>query len=383
MNFNTGTERKQNMVVNTLSLSDFRNYEMQAFTFSEGINIFCGDNAQGKTNILEAVYLCGTGRSYRGSRDRDMIRFGREEAHVKLNGVKKEIPFRIDMHLKKSMRKGIAVNSAPIRKTSELLGMLHLVFFSPEDLQMIKMGPQERRRFVDTELCQLNSLYMQQLSEYNHCLMQRNSLLKDLTLHPGYIDTLDIWDEKMILSGKKIIEARRMFIEEISPVIADIHLELSKGREKLKVIYEPNVSEDAMETAFHKGRDRDLKTKMTGNGPHRDDISFEVSVIENGIWQEPADMRTFGSQGQQRTCALSTKLAEIEIIKKKTGETPVLLLDDVLSELDSGRQNSLLKSIEGIQAFITCTGLDDFVSHRFHMDRVFMIEKGRAVVSSQ
>lgn len=361
------------MIVQSLSLADFRNYGLQTIEFSRGVNIFYGDNAQGKTNILEAIYLCSTNKSYRGSRDRDMIRFGCEEAHLKLIGEKREIPYRIDMHLKKNKSKGIAVNSVPIRKASELLGLLHVVFFSPEDLQLIKNGPSERRRFLDMELCQLDKIYMQQLAGYNRCLVQRNTLLKEAGIRPDSLATLDVWDKQLCECGRQVIRRRAQFVQEIVPYIRDIHKRLSGEREELDISYEPNVEENMFEPVLEKNRDRDLRMKQTMTGPHRDDIRF---LVKRQGSDQTTDIRTFGSQGQQRTAALSVKMAEIELVKQKTGDTPVLLLDDVLSELDSSRQTYLLDGIRDIQTMITCTGLDDLVSHRFHMDRIFRVENG-------
>lgn len=363
------------MIVQSLSLADFRNYGLQTIEFSRGVNIFYGDNAQGKTNILEAIYLCSTNKSYRGSRDRDMIRFGCEEAHLKLIGEKREIPYRIDMHLKKNKSKGIAVNSVPIRKASELLGLLHVVFFSPEDLQLIKNGPSERRRFLDMELCQLDKIYMQQLAGYNRCLVQRNTLLKEAGIRPDSLATLDVWDKQLCECGRQVIRRRAQFVQEIAPYIRDIHKRLSGEREELDISYEPNVEENMFEPVLEKNRDRDLRMKQTMTGPHRDDIRF---LVKRQGSDQTTDIRTFGSQGQQRTAALSVKMAEIELVKQKTGDTPVLLLDDVLSELDSSRQTYLLDGIRDIQTMITCTGLDDLVSHRFHMDRIFRVENGIA-----
>ena len=361
------------MIVQSLSLADFRNYGLQTIEFSRGVNIFYGDNAQGKTNILEAIYLCSTNKSYRGSRDRDMIRFGCEEAHLKLIGEKREIPYRIDMHLKKNKSKGIAVNSVPIRKASELLGLLHVVFFSPEDLQLIKNGPSERRRFLDMELCQLDKIYRQQLAGYNRCLVQRNTLLKEAGIRPDSLATLDVWDKQLCECGRQVIRRRAQFVQEIAPYIRDIHKRLSGEREELDISYEPNVEENMFEPVLEKNRDRDLRMKQTMTGPHRDDIRF---LVKRQGSDQTTDIRTFGSQGQQRTAALSVKMAEIELVKQKTGDTPVLLLDDVLSELDSSRQTYLLDGIRDIQTMITCTGLDDLVSHRFHMDRIFRVENG-------
>lgn len=261
----------------------------------------------------------------------------------------------------------------PIRKASELLGLLHVVFFSPEDLQLIKNGPSERRRFLDMELCQLDKIYMQQLAGYNRCLVQRNTLLKEAGIRPDSLATLDVWDKQLCECGRQVIRRRAQFVQEIVPYIRDIHKRLSGEREELDISYEPNVEENMFEPVLEKNRDRDLRMKQTMTGPHRDDIRF---LVKRQGSDQTTDIRTFGSQGQQRTAALSVKMAEIELVKQKTGDTPVLLLDDVLSELDSSRQTYLLDGIRDIQTMITCTGLDDLVSHRFHMDRIFRVENG-------
>ncbi len=355
------------MIIESLELSNFRNYENLQVEFAPGINIFYGDNAQGKTNILEAVYLSCTTKSHKSSKDREMIRFGEEEAHLKLMVEKREVPFRIDMHLKKSKNKGIAVNQLPIKKASELFGIVNVIFFSPEDLQIIKNGPAERRKFIDMELSQLDKIYLHNLISYNKVLMQRNSLLKDLYFHPEYESTLDVWDMQMAEYGRKVMALRRQFVERLNQIVEKIHSNLTGGGEQILLVYEPNTEENLLEQEIALARERDKKLKTTTVGPHRDDICFSV----NGI-----DIRKFGSQGQQRTAALSLKLAEIELVKELVKDTPILLLDDVLSELDSNRQNQLLDSIHGIQTMITCTGLDDFVNHRFSMNSVFHVVNG-------
>ena len=356
------------MVIESIELKDYRNYEELHMEFGSGTNILYGDNAQGKTNILEAVYVCSTTKSHRGSKDREMIRFSKDEAHIKLNIRKDGVPYRIDMHLKKNRAKGVAVNGIPIKRASELFGIVNVVFFSPEDLNLIKNGPSERRRFIDMELCQLNRLYVHTLVQYNRILLQRNKLLKELTFHPEYEETLDIWDMQLCQYGEQLVKCRQEFIDQLNPIIAQIHCRLSGDREQLTLTYEPNVSPEVFEETLKKSRAQDIRQKTTLTGPHRDDISFWI----NGI-----DIRKFGSQGQQRTAALSLKLAEIELVKQLIHDHPILLLDDVLSELDRGRQNQLLSGMEQIQTMITCTGLDDFVNHRFHLDRVFRVSAGQ------
>lgn len=355
------------MIVESIRLEHFRNYRSLELIFDPGTNIFYGDNAQGKTNILESVYLCGTTKSHKGSKDKELIQFDAEESHIRMTLKKEGSPVKIDMHLRKNKTKGIAVNGVPIRKASELLGIANFVFFSPEDLNIIKNGPSERRRFLDMELCQLSKVYLQYLSGYNKVVNQRNKLLKEISFRPDYLDMLDVWDLQMVQYGKKIIEERRRFVQRLNEIIDEIHQKLTGKKETLLVSYEENISSEDMEDALIKNRDRDIRMKMSLTGPHRDDICFKIKNI---------DIRKFGSQGQQRTAALSLKLSEIELVKQETGDTPILLLDDVLSELDSSRQRYLLDSIKNIQTLITCTGLDDFVENQFKINKVFHVVDG-------
>lgn len=355
------------MYIESVELSNFRNYESLKLNFSEGTNIFYGDNAQGKTNILESVYLCGTSKSHRGSKDKEIIRFGEQESHIRMNVIKDHLNYRIDMHLRKNRAKGVAINGIPIRKARELLGVVNIVFFSPEDLNIIKNGPGERRRFLDQELCQLDKIYLTDLAGYNHAVNQRNRLLKDISFRPELKNTLDVWDMQMVRYGKEIIRKRKEFTEELNEIISEIHGSLTGGLEKTEIVYEPNVKEEEFENALCRNQEREIHMKMSLFGPHRDDFSVKI----NGI-----DIRRFGSQGQQRTAALSLKLSEIYLVKKKIKDMPVLLLDDVLSELDSNRQNYLLDSIHDVQTMITCTGLDDFISHQFEINKVFHVIKG-------
>ena len=355
------------MVVKSLDLKNFRNYHELHIDFDPFTNIFYGNNAQGKTNILESVYLGGTTKSHKGSKDRDMITFTEEESHIRMLVQKKNLTRRIDMHLKKNKTKGIAVDGIPIKKASELFGIVNLVFFSPEDLNIIKNGPSERRRFIDLELCQLDKIYFHNLSNYNKILIQRNRLLKDIAFHPEWMDTLEIWDMQLAGYGSKIIKRRHSFVEQLGEIAGDIHENLTGGREHLSLLYEPDCPADALYEQLKKNRDKDIRYKMTSQGPHRDDLCMQVKDV---------DIRKFGSQGQQRTSALTLKLSEIELVKRVIHDTPVLLLDDVLSELDSSRQNYLLNSIHDIQTLITCTGLDEFISNRFTINRIFRVEEG-------
>ncbi|MCI9487477.1 MAG: DNA replication/repair protein RecF [Lachnospiraceae bacterium] len=356
------------MFVKSLELKNYRNYEKLHMDFDSGTNILYGDNAQGKTNILEAIYVCATSKSHRGSKDREIIHFDREESHIKLFVDKKGVETRIDMHLKKNKTKGIAIGGLPIRKASELFGNINVVFFSPEDLNIIKNGPSERRRFLDLELCQLDRVYTANLVAYNKVLNQRNRLLKDLSFRPEYEDTLSVWDEQLVRYGQELMKIREHFIGEMNDIIRKSHERLTGGKEDIVISYEPDTEKEHFEEVLFLSGEKDRKNRVTTRGPHRDDILFLV----NGI-----DIRKFGSQGQQRSAALSLKLSEIAMIKNKVKDSPVLLLDDVLSELDSGRQDHLLESIEDIQTIITCTGLEDFVNRHFSANQVFQVIDGK------
>ena len=355
------------MYIEQLECKNFRNYESARIDFSPGINILHGNNAQGKTNLLEAIRLCATTRSHRLARDAEMIRFGSDEAHLRLILHKESGTRRLDLHLRKAGPKGVAIDGVPIRRASELMGTLHTVLFSPEDLAIIKEGPKERRRFFDAELCQLSGAYFSGLSEYNKVVIQRNHLLKELPYKGALADTLDVWDEQLAAFGAPIIRAREKFVEEIRELAGDIHRTLTGGKEELQLYYEPDAEEDNLAAQIAQYRERDRQLRTTTTGPHRDDLAVKV----NGI-----DLRKYGSQGQQRSAALSLKMAEIELVRRRTGETPVLLLDDVLSELDASRQEMLLAGLKETQTFITCTGVEDFLAHGVPADRTYLVEAG-------
>ena len=356
------------MIIKSIELADYRNYEELTMEFDKGTTILFGDNAQGKTNILEAVYLAATTKSHKGSKDKEIIRFGMEEAHIRTYLEKEGVETRVDMHLRKAGSKGIAIDGQKIKRAADLLGLCNVVFFSPEDLGIIKNGPSERRRFVDMELCQLDNVYLYNLNNYNKIVNQRNKLLKDMYMSPGLKETLSVWDMQLVAYGCKIIERRKLFIKQLNDMIYEIHKRLSGGKEELVIKYEPDTYVEDFENKLFINMDRDMKLKMTSVGPHRDDFAFMI----NGV-----DARKYGSQGQQRTAALSLKMAEIELVKKITNDTPVLLLDDVLSELDSSRQQLLLSVMGDIQTIITCTGLEEFVNNRFEINRVYKVTEGR------
>lgn len=361
------------MFIKSLKLADFRNYNDLDIEFVNGTNILYGDNAQGKTNILEAIYLCGTTKSHKGNKDREIIQFEKDEAHIRSIIEKNNIEYKIDIHLRKNRTKGIAINGIPIKKASELFGIVNFVFFSPEDLNIIKNGPSERRRFMDLELCQLDKLYLYHLTKYNKIINQRNKLLKDIPFQKELRDTLCVWDLQLVEYGIKIIERRKIFIHQINEIIYEIHKKLSGGKEDLVIEYEQNVSEKDFFAKLQSNIEKDIKLKNTSVGPHRDDLNFLIKKV---------DIRKYGSQGQQRTAALSLKLSEIDLVEKIMNDKPILLLDDVLSELDSNRQNYLLDSINHTQTLITCTGLDEFINNRFCIDKIYKVKEGTVKVEN-
>ncbi len=358
------------MYVESLALKNFRNYEKLEIHFSDKINIIHGDNAQGKTNILEAVFMAATTKSHRGSKDKDIIRFDKDDSHIRLNLKKREVSHRIDMHLRKAKPKGVAIDGLPIRRSTELFGLINIIMFSPEDLSVVKNGPGERRRFMDMEICQISRIYYSNLLRFNKILDQRNNLLKQIIFKPEMKDTLDTWDDQLVEAGSSIIKERRNFIDMMNDIIQEVHDHLSSGKEKIELRYEPNVEEKDFAKVLKEKRKLDLKNTITMTGPQRDDF---------GIFINGNDVRIYGSQGQQRTAALSLKLAEIEIVKKVINDNPILLLDDVMSELDSLRRDALLETMNDIQTIITCTGYDDFIRQRIKVDKIYKINNGRIV----
>ena len=358
------------MYVETLALRNFRNYEALDIIFSDKINILYGDNAQGKTNILESIYLSATTRSHKRAKEKDIIRFGEEESHIRLNIKKRDVGHRIDVHLKKIGNKGIAIDGIPIKKSTELFGLINIIIFSPEDLSVVKSSPGERRRFMDMEICQLSRIYYSNLSKYNKVLDQRNNTLKQIAYRNGVEDVLDVWDDQLVDVGSSIIKERQNFINMLNEVIKEIHKNLTSEGEEIELKYEPNVESDNFADVLKEKRNIDIKNTTTMSGPHRDDF---------GIFINNVDVRKYGSQGQQRTAALSLKLAEIELVKKIINDNPILLLDDVMSELDSKRREALLNSIKDIQTIITCTGYDDFIKQRINVDKIYKISNGKIV----
>jgi DNA replication and repair protein RecF len=357
------------LYVNYLHANGFRNFTDLRAEFSRGVNIIHGGNAQGKTNLLEAVFYCATGRTIRASSERELVNFDNTEACVNLNFTRNDAFNEINAVIKTQPRgaKLFSVNHVPVKRVGDILGRMLVVMFMPDDLKLIKAGPSERRTFIDTEICQLSPVYTNELREYHRALKQRNHLLKS----KGDYGSLFIWDEQLAKHGKRIMRARAEFIKEINNTARDIHSRITAG-EELTLEYQPNVLKPELYLdILNKSHNKDIIVGSTTSGIHKDELQFLI----NGI---PA--RNFGSQGQQRTAALSAKLAEIEIIKANTGLYPVLLLDDVLSELDENRQRFLLDQIGPLQVILTCTGVEDIIRNGVSDCRVMKMEKGKITV---
>ena len=296
-----------------------------------------------------------------------MIRFGEEEAHIRAFINKKSVSHRIDFHIKSSGKKNVAIDGFPVKKISELFEFMNVIIFSPDDLSIVKNGPAERRKYIDRELSKINFVYLKDLYSYNKILQNRNRLLKDLSEKEGLLETLDVWDEQLVRYGSSIMAQRKEFLREIEEIIVPLHEKITHGEEKINLLYEPNVSEEDFYEKLKNRRERDRILKTTTLGPHRDDFS----IVSNGI-----DLRTFGSQGQQRSAALSLKLSEIKHVEKKTEDLPILLLDDVFSELDVHRQESLLSEIERTQTIMTGTGFDDLIKEKISINKLYFVKEG-------
>jgi len=346
------------MTIDTLTVKDFRNYAAQTVKFSPGLNVLSGANAQGKTNLLEAVYLCCVGRSPRTLKDKELIRWGHDGGRVLAEAKKRDGKTAVEVRLSRSENKRIAVNGLPISRIGELMGAVNCVFFSPDELKIVKESPSDRRRFMDTDICQMSKAYFYLLNRYNKILSQRNRLLKEGD-GEALRSTLPVWDEQLAAAGAGIIVTRRKFIDKLKPLVKAEHSFLTGGEEGIEIEYEGLDGGDTSSAkasflrVLEENRKRDIKHGFTNEGPHKDDFIVKLGG---------ADLRSFGSQGQQRTAALSLKLAELEIFAGEIGEYPVLLLDDVLSELDLFRQGQLLERIQKAQTVLTCTHLDGMPS---------------------
>lgn len=364
------------MQLNSLQLVNFRNYDNLFLEFNKKVNLLVGKNGQGKTNIVESIYMLSFGKSFRTNKDKEIIKFERENLYVGGNFSKEQTNGLIEIAISRN-KKGIKVNKIHVQKIYELLGNLNVVIFSPEDLRLVKEGPKERRSFIDKEISQIMPKYYNYLTNYNKILFQRNQLLKS-----KYMDKnlLDVYDESLAKYGSYIYILRRDFIKKIAHISRNMHKNLTGGIEELLITYKNQIDicdEDTISTVYNKfsdklisSREHDIETRTTKYGLHKDDLNIFI----NGL-----DVRLYGSQGQQRTASISLKLSEIELIKNEVGEYPVLILDDVFSELDETRQKLLVDNLSVVQMFITTAE----VSHKNIFDKsnttIFNIDRGHVI----
>lgn len=361
------------MYIKSLVLNNFRNYEKLNIELNKGINIFNGDNAQGKTNVIESIYYCSIGKSHRTNKDKELVNWDKDEAYIRLYVCRDRIDKKVEIKIFKEGKKGINVNSIKLKKISELFGVFNAVIFSPEDLKIVKDSPSYRRKFLDIELSKLKSKYYYELSQYHKVLEERNALLR--SRDKKSLDMLEIYDMQLSKYGSYIIEHRLKYIEKLNVIGNVIHNDITSNKENIEFKYITNINdkeniENELFESFNKNRKKDIERCMTSIGPHRDD--FYISI--NGI-----DTRSYGSQGQQRTAVLTMKFASLNILKEYTGETPVLLLDDVLSELDISRQKYILNSISHIQTIITCTGMGDISNNLVDDYKIFNVNDGKII----
>lgn len=333
------------MWIKEINLLNFRNYEKETINLEKGINIFFGENAQGKTNIIESIFLCSMGKSFRAKKDREMIKLDREKAKVEIFFEKEDREGKINIEI--NNKKNIFLNEIKLKKLSQLLGNLVVVIFTPDDINILKGGPQNRRRFLDIMISQLKPNYMYNLSLYLKTIEQRNIFLRQIREENKEIFLLDIWDQKLAEYAEKIFYYRENFIKKLQNEIIKIHEEITEGKEKIRIEYRTDYKnkENFLEELKQR-RKIDIIKGYTTKGIHRDDFNIYINDKELGI---------FGSQGQHRTAILSLKMAELNIIKEELNEYPILLLDDFMSELDEKRRSHFLNKIKGIQVIITCT----------------------------
>lgn len=367
-----------------LHLKSFRNYTDLHLSFSPGLNVVYGDNAQGKTNLLESIYFLATGKSHRTSRDQELVLEGVQSLTAKASVVRKTGDLALELNLGLETRKQLKINGIAEKKIARLVGNLAAVFFSPDDLQLLKGPPAGRRRFLDIELSQLSQTYLFHLMSYNKVLQQRNTLLKQEGVDQGL---LGVYDEQLLAAGAQLIARRAASVQRLALLAQRFHGMLSEGKEELRLEYqsqgtEPHQAPDVAEVTerlwslMQQRRREELRRQITLVGPHRDDLGF---------WINDRDARLYASQGQQRTAVLALKLAELQFMTDELGEPPILLLDDVASELDPHRRNYLLHAVqEGVQTFVSCTDLEDLMVRTWPPEhRLFRVKAGSVEVDAR
>ena len=362
------------MFIKSLSLKNFRNYSACTFEFINGVNILYGDNGQGKTNVLEALFLSSMGKSFRTAHDTEMIRETAPMLEILVSAAEGDSETEIKLTYDRNKQKAIRLNGVYLHKMGDLMGALPCIIFSPANMALLSAGPSERRKFTDMALCQLKPVYYYDLQQYNKVLIQKNTFLRDAKSASLDMDMLDIWNLSLAQYGAKIVQRRIEYLEKVSEYAARYHQKISGNSEKIQLRYVSSGSRDPeefyrqlKEVAF-----REVERKMSLIGPQKDDIDFMLTGV--------GDMKKYGSQGQKRTCVLALKLAETDILRDETGKTPVLLLDDVMSELDQQRQELLIRNIEDNQIFITCTEAEKLKKDPKRLRKEFLIQKGSIVI---
>ncbi len=358
------------MKIKDIKLKNFRNYEDEKASFSEKINIFIGKNGQGKTNLLEALYFSSMGRSFRTSKDKELIRIGMDFTNIHINYIRDGYDETFKGIIRKDGKKKLEKSGIVLEKISELMGEILTVIFSPEDLKIVKEEPEKRRKFIDKELCQLSPKYLNSLSKYKKLLLQKNMYLKGEKIDKIL---LDIWNRQLAKEGFYIIKERKKFIEKLEEISNKIMLDITEEKENLKLKYKSNSFGETEEECYElisSSYEDDIRNRTSLIGPHKDDFK----IISNDI-----NIRKFGSQGQQRTAALSLKLSELAILENETGRKPILLLDDVMSELDPYRQEYLIKSFNKNQIFITMAELNDGVKKIKDDINIIEINNGKII----
>ena len=363
----------------SLETENLRNLKRNVLKASENINIFYGDNAQGKTNLIEAIWLCSGAKSFRGAKENELIKFGEEFAKIKVSFEDSERIQRLELSL--GEKRKVLINDVPYNNFASLIGRFYCVVFSPSHLSLLKDGPEKRRKFIDIAISQIKPQYITYLSQYNKILVQRNALIKDILKNPFLEETLDLWDQQLAKVGTIISMIRNDYISKLSQVAKKIYYGISGEKEHLEIKYESSIFENSEISDTYSDKlvkfyydklknsySNDVKAGFTSVGIHRDDIDFTINAVS---------ARNFASQGQQRSCVLSLKLAEANLLKIVTNEDPIILLDDVMSELDVSRQDYILNKIKNFQVFITCCDVSNVL--RLAKGKVFEVKEGEVV----
>lgn len=363
------------MFIKSIKIENFRNIEFMEIVPHKEINVIYGKNGQGKTNLLEAIWLFTGCKSFRNSKDSELVQFNEENSKISIEYETELRENKASVFIEK--KRTASFNGINLSSPRELIGKYYSVVFSPVHLSLIKDGPLNRRKFIDTAISQIDNMYAKKLMYFNHLIQQKNALLKNAAENPSLLDTLDIWDEKIALAGAEVIKDRIDYIKKLQIKATEIYSGISGEKEELSIKYLSNVPYDSEEKEniariyfekMKKNRPNDLYLKNTTSGPHRDDIE----ILINGI-----SARKYGSQGQQRSASLALKLGEAEIINDLKGEHPIILLDDVMSELDNTRQNYILNKMTGKQVFITCCEKETVL--KLCAGKVIKVENGKVV----